>query len=468
GAEAEASAKVTYELDPKTSLSAKILGAAVRDVGTNDARFAGLTPSFTSFLEHQRSINSISVLISELTFDHKGKQEGETLSGSLHVFGNPEDHEANTADFSNGGALSIDTHKRLLFANGQVDWQHPMGKGEILSVGGSWDYARLSEQYQFTSVQTGGSLGSDASDQFRGIDNKFAAYATFQQPIGKWTLMPGLRVEHDARHISSPGHPDIDIARTDVFPTLHIERPLTKKLDLTLSYSKRIDRPPVDWLRPFRQVESVLTIAEGNPRLRDQSTDAYELNLHYHRNKVDAGVIFYDRETTGLWSSAYSVVNGVNIYTWVNAGHRSDRGAEFDVGMPIIRHVKANASLNLFDERAPIDTTAGAAVQETFRFSTNATLEWDGPGQGKIPGDVAQLQWIYNSPWRQFQFRYFTWNWLSFAYTHSFSPTLSLTATTNYSSANRHRLLAPLVQEYFTQRSPLEFKLKLLKSFGKP
>ena len=47
---------------------------------------------------------------------------------------------------------------------------------------------------------------------------------------------------------------------------------------------------------------------------------------------------------------------------------------------------------------------------------------------GKRPGDIAQLQWIYNSPWRQFQLHYLQWNQLTLSYTHSFSRTVSLTS----------------------------------------
>jgi outer membrane receptor for ferrienterochelin and colicin len=468
GKEAEGSAKIAYELDPRTTISAKILGAAARDVSTNDAEFAGLTPDFESFTERQRFSTDLSVVIAELNFDHKGKREGETLNASLHLFGNPQENESNNADFSDGGSLSVDKRKRLLFAQGQVDWQHPMGKGEILSVGGGWDYGRMSERYAFASVGAGGSLGSDVSDQFRGVDSKLAAYATFQQPVGKWTLMPGVRVEHDSRQITSPGHPVVRVARTDVFPTLHVDRPLTKTLDLTLSYSKRIDRPQLNDLRPYPLVQDVLTIKEGNPHLKDQSTAAYEINLHYHRKKVDAGLIIYDRETSRLWTQVYSAVGDVKVFTFVNAGHSRDRGAEFDVSTPLAYRIKLNATLNLFDEREPIAAAVGSASASTFRYTTNTTLEWDGPDRGGRPGDVAQLQWGYDSPSTQVQFRYYPSSFQNFSYTHSFSRGWSLTGTVSHLSHIRHRLLAPLVQEYFAERRPFEFKVKLLRTFGKP
>jgi hypothetical protein len=56
---------------------------------------------------------------------------------------------------------------------------------------------------------------------------------------------------------------------------------------------------------------------------------------------------------------------------------------------------------------------------------------------------------------------------VSLSYTHSFSRTLSLSGTFHYRGANRHNLLAPLVQELYAEHRPPDFKLKLLKTFGK-
>ena len=469
GKEVEASAKASYEIDSRTSLSGRILAAVIGDASTNNVDYAGLTPDFPSFSERRRFSTGLTVAIGELNFDHKGEKEGETLNASFRIFGNPRDHEENRALFSDSAALAVDKRKRLLFATAQVDWQHPLAKGRILSAGGSWDYGQMSERYRFTSIGADGSLGGDASDQFRGIDDKLAGYVTFQQPIGGWTVMPGLRVERNSRRISSPGQADVRIARTDVFPTLHIDHRLSKSLDLTLSYSKRIDRPQLNDLRPYGIVQDVLTIKQGNPRLRNQSTDSYEINLHYHRGKLDAGLIVYDRETTDVWSNSYFAnPAGVTVFTLINAGRLRDRGAEVDLSTPVVKRVKLNASLNLFDERAPIGVTAGAGSEDVFRYTTNSTLEWTGPDRGKIPGDVAQLQWGVNSSSRQVQFRYFPSSFLSLSYTHSFSRTLSLTGSMSRQSRNRHDLVAPLVQENYAERRPLEFKLKLLRTFGKP
>lgn len=459
-----ASGKITYDIDPRTSISANFAAVTDHSSATNTADFVGLTAGFQSFTQRQRFITDMSFFSSGLNFDHKGAKEGETLTATFRVYGNPFESERNSADLSNGGSLLVEKDKRFLSVDGQVDWQHPMGKGQILSVGGLWNYSRMREDYRFESSDT--ALGPSTSDQFQGVESTLAAYATFQQPIGAWTVMPGVRMERNSRHVTSPGQPSVDAVRTYFFPTLHVQRPLGKTVNLTLSYSKRIERPQLNDLRPYPLVQDVLTIKLGNPRLSDQLTDSYELNLQYQRNKVSAGLIVYDRRTRNIESSDYSVVNGINVFRLINAGDRRDRGAELDLSTPIIKRVKLNASLNLFDERAPVGTAAGTVNESRFRYTTNATVEWDGPDRGKVPGDIAELQWLYISPVRQFQMHDFAWNWFNLSYTHSFSRTLSVTATLKYETGVGHRLLAPLVQEYFSERRPVELKIKLLKTFG--
>jgi ferric enterobactin receptor len=129
--------------------------------------------------------------------------------------------------------------------------------------------------------------------------------------------------------------------------------------------------------------------------------------------------------------------------------------------------VKLLASVNLFDQRIPAGTTASTKSAETFRYTTNGTLEWDGPDRRKIPGDVVQLQWLYTSPWRQFQIYYLARTHLSLGYTHSFSRTVSLSASGGYWTLNKHQLVAPLVQEYYSARYPTQLSVRLLKTFGK-
>ena len=466
----DANAKVIYEVAPRTSVSARLEGGQVRTSTATAADFTGLTPDFSSFSERRRATSASSFLTAQLDFDHKGKKEGDTLTGEVGISGRPGGwRDKSRAIFSDGDTLSTDRHEGIFGYFGQVDWQHSLGKC-ILSIGGTVSRREQTEAYRVTSTGPLNVSGAaDAADRYSIVTETVTFYATFQQPVGSWTMMPGVRVEQNKRIISSPGIPVAALDQVKAFPTLHVDHRVGKMLDLTLSYSKRIDRARPEMLRPYRAVEDVLTGVQGNPHLRDQSTDAYEINLHYRRKSMEAGMILYDRETSRLWSRNYEAIDGTAaVYSWINAGHRRSRGAEFDLATPLVKHLKFNESLNLFDEQAPVEAMSGARVEDRFRYTANTTLEWDGPDRGRVTGDVAQLQWTYGSPSSQFQQRNFAWNTLSLSCTHNFSRTISLTGTASYSTSNGHRLFAPTVQEYYAQANPAQFKLKLLKTFGQP
>ncbi|HEX6374861.1 MAG TPA: outer membrane beta-barrel family protein [Allosphingosinicella sp.] len=469
GTDGRLSGKVSYNLDSRTTISAKLGGGGGHDKFVNDAEFRGLTPDFTSFSERRRLDSVASFLTADFNLDLKGRRDGETLSAAAQFYGNPKVRDLTDAQFSDATSFSTVQRKRSFVGHAQLDWNRPMGKGQILSMGGSWDLDDTSFQYRFTSVGGDGSLGPNATDEYDARSRTVAAYATFQQPLGKLTVVAGIRAEQNSRHIRSPGLPDVDTERTNLFPTVHLKYPFGKGLDLTASYSRRIDRVPLQHLRPYRTVEDAVTIFQGNPDLKDESTDAYEINLHYRAGKIDAGAILYVRNTSDLWSKSYSVTpDGTSVYTYVNAGRRRDSGAQFDLSAPILRRVKANVSVNLFDQQGPVDTFGGRQTFRTFRYTTNGTLQWNAPDRGRVPGDVAQLQWTYNSPSRGFQLREAAWNQLSLSYTHSFSRQLSLSGTFQYYGRYRHRLEAPLVEEFYSQQRRPEFKLKLLKTFGNP
>lgn len=461
-------AKVTYDFDRRTSLSAEVAGAAFNGDSANRSDFRAITRDFQSFSQVQRWNNPASYFEGTLAFDHKGSREGETLTATILGNGLVHGHNTVSALLSNGGAFATQVREDPFWGEAKVEWAHPIGTSQILSMGAVWDLQAVRHHYRFTG--SGVAFGGEAADAYQGRISTVSAYTTFQQKIRTWTVMPGVRLEQNSRSSSSPGRADFRRNQTDLFPTIHVEHPIGKTLDLTLSYSKRIDRAQLDVLRPYQVVRDVLTVSQGNPSLRDQSTGAYEANLHYHRGKLDAGLIVYDRETKRLWNQSY-VVNsaGQNVVTTVNVGHRSDRGAEFDVNTPVVSRVKLSASLNLFDSRVPIDVVSSRIMEEQFRFTSNSTLEWDGPDRGKKPGDVAQLVWYYESPATQFQFRDFAWHRLTLSYTHSFNRTFSITGTADSGVLHRgHRLVAPLVQEYYAEHNRAEFKLKLMKTFGKP
>lgn len=451
--------KLTYDLDPKTSISAETSVERNHRKNLNNADYLGLTPGFQSFSQRQTQVDDFTAFTGLLLFNHQGKTPGESLTASIWASDLPQHSNETNATFTNQLSLRSGTREISLIVNRKLDWQHPIGKDQILSAGAQWDAEDEHLRYRFRDG------AQFAADDYRGSQDTLAAYGTFQQRFGSLTMMPGIRVERNSRHIFGSGS-DVRISRTRVFPSLHLEHPLGPNANMTLSYSKRIDRAPTAFLRPYPIVLDVLSISQGNPELRDQSVDAYEFNLQYHRKAVSAGLIIYNRLTKNVWTSSYfSNALGQSVFTYVNAGSRRDSGMEIDFTLPIAERLKVMGSANLFSSRVPIDAT-GARDNE-FRYTANSTLEWTGVHREGVPGDVAQLQWSYSSPTTLFQFENYRWHRISLSYTHNLTKDLSLTGVVDSGYlGNGHRVTAPLFLENYKVRDHPEIRIKLLKIFG--
>jgi outer membrane cobalamin receptor len=459
------SGQATYKLDSKTSLSAQIGGGGGHDIVTDNVDYLAVTPNFRPFSEKRRVDSLASYVTGEVNLDHRGSKQGETLNATLQFYTNPDVYDVTNAYFSDGRAYRIELRKPSDSLDGQTEWKHPMGRGQILSLGSSWHVDQTSQRYRFVSNDSDGLFGPDNDDAYDGRNRTVSAYASFQQTLGDLTLAPGIRGEANKREISTPGSDDIHINRTDIFPSFHTSYKISKALQISASYSKRIDRAKLDYLRPYRLVEDAYTRVEGNPRLKDQDTNAYEMSVQFRPGKIEANATIYARQTRNLWNRSYAVdASGASVYSYVNAGTMWNSGAQFDLSVPLTTQLKTHTSVNLFDQRSPVDTIEGRVSQRIFRYSTNGTLEWTGKDRDGVPGDVAQLQWSFNSPSQAYQIREASWFDMSAAFTHSFDRSLSLSATFRYAGRTRQSLNAPLVEEISSRQRTPEFQLKLQKT----
>jgi len=94
--------KVTYDLDPQTSLTSESFVGGGSNPSRGHADLIGLTPDFESFSERSRSDFKVAWMGSKLSLDHKGKNDGETLKAEFDVFGNPSVRQPLRSESSDG------------------------------------------------------------------------------------------------------------------------------------------------------------------------------------------------------------------------------------------------------------------------------------------------------------------------------------------------------------------------------
>jgi hypothetical protein len=182
----------------------------------------------------------------------------------------------------------------------KADYVHPFSKASKLETGIKTSYITTNNIASYLTVLNNITAADyDKSNHFIYTENINAAYANYSTEIKRLSVQLGLRAENTI----SKGHqlgnalkPDSSFKKnyTNLFPTAF----LSYKADsagnnmLTFSYSKRIDRPYYADLNPFISPLDKFTYYAGNPFLKPQFTQHFELG--YACKSAVSISLFYD------------------------------------------------------------------------------------------------------------------------------------------------------------------------------
>ncbi len=202
------------------------------------------------------------------------------------------------------------------------------------------------QHYTSTSdyfIDQGGTPVNDSlrTNAFNYQENINAAYAQASETFGKWfTLKAGVRLEHTYMkgHQTIPADTNFLVNRVDLFPYVYLSRELPKIFGIKLSayviYRRTITRPDYQNLNPYIKVFDDFLYETGNPALKPQFTDNYELNVSFNDMPI---VAFGQNFTKDIFSSVIyrdAAHNNVAIRTFDNLGHSTESYFRLMVGIP--------------------------------------------------------------------------------------------------------------------------------------
>jgi outer membrane receptor protein involved in Fe transport len=331
----------------------------------------------------------------------------------------------------------------------KVDYARLLGSSVIVNVGGSWS-SEVEATTQNLSVFRGAGPGPEARSALEAERNIGALYGTAQFPLGPWTVKPGLRVEANDFEVQVAG---LAIRAEDVtlFPSLHVNRKLTEDVSMTVSYSRRTNRPDAQRLNPFIQFSSDNSAQSGNPVLKPEHTDAFEARFDYVRQPFTLGLTVYDRETRDAWSQTTRLLSdSIFLTSYLNTGERSERGTEVSLRGSIRTQWKYTSTVNLFYNRQEAFTNDELQTRIDFNYSLNATIDYKtNPTNGRLSNEL-QLLLRHFGPQVFYDNRTSSFTQVDMTWRHPFSETVSFVLTVNdvfNSAATRTRLMAGNLQE---------------------
>lgn len=213
-----------------------------------------------------------------------------------------------------------------------LDYTKPFSEELTLEAGGQYVIQDVSNDYEVKNWET------DAWVQDAGLTNIFeydqkvlGTYGTFAYEGKKWGAKLGLRMENtELNTLLTNTNQDNHQNYTNFFPTLHSSLKVSKTFSLQAGYSRRIFRPRLWHLNPFFNIRNTYNIRAGNPNLKPEFTDSYELTGIYILGKTTLNAGVYYRYTTDAVERVSTYENNITTTMPMNIGINHATGVEIN------------------------------------------------------------------------------------------------------------------------------------------
>ena len=297
-----------------------------------------------------------------------------------------------------------------------ADYSQPLAKNVELGIGGKLDFRNIHSSSNVLSLQpfTGYTPDSVLSNSLYYRQSVYALYSEIAFPVKRWfDAKLGLRYERSmlktvfsnlSQQVAEPGY-------NTFVPSIFFRRKLGTKSTLKLSYSKRIERPDYRDLNPFINTTDPKNIFDGNPYLKPEIGNRFE--LAWNQDITSGGsfmiTIFYRTSQDDIQPYVVyyaSLPVGDTAYTNVAVSTRQNIGIEKNLGFNFFADIHPSAKFNLrtnlfvFHRNIVNALNAGLDAQSwNYRINVNLSYNFSGSLAGELFGN-------FNSPRNELQGKY--------------------------------------------------------------
>lgn len=224
-----------------------------------------------------------------------------------------------------------------------------------------------------------------------------ALYTTYANKLGVIEFMTGLRGELTRREIiNSKAAGTSSLNRFDIFPTLHLSYKLKETNEIMASYSRRINRPNGRDLDPTANYYDRYTIRFGNPDLKPEYTNSYELGIlkRFGKTRSYLSLDAFRRETNNKIDRIETLgEDGIFYLNTDNFDKDYSTGLELTGNINFAKWLLVNTSVSTYNYRITGElngetfnresTNWNSRMNATVKFSPESRLQLTGFYRGK-------------------------------------------------------------------------------------
>lgn len=273
----------------------------------------------------------------------------------------------------------------------KMDYSLPFKNGGKLEAGLQSRLERETEIFNFLNFGINDPKYTSDMD-FR--EDIHSIYSTLSGNLNPVKYQLGLRGEYTKRSIdhSTAANP-YKLDRFDYFPSAHFSLDVNDNNQLMTSYSRRINRPGGRDLDPFPSYMNQYTIRLGNPDLKPEYTDSYELSLMRKFGNSFISLETFYRTTTDKMERTQYVSNDTTYMRSVNFERDHSMGGELMGNINLTKWLLVNTSFTLYRYKMQGELLGRTIDRQSTNYSgrMNATIKFS-------PDSRLQLTGFYRGP----------------------------------------------------------------------
>lgn len=336
-----------------------------------------------------------------VNYQHTFSKQHE-FSGQFIISGRTGDEESTNelmtmSDSITNGQRSVEEGPGK-YVRAKLDYSLPLRENEKFEAGSQSRFRwndNISHMYKYDSLTQQYEYSPDYSHETSYDRTIHSLYAIYSGELGPFGYQGGVRGEYTYRFIELIGeNEDFGIDRWDVFPTVHASYQFSEGNQLMASYTRRIDRSRGWYLEPFLTWSDAFNVRKGNPDLKPEYIDSYEMGYQKYvgRNSISSEV--YYRVTHNKVERIRSVYQpNVILHTIDNVGTDYAFGTEGMLNLDLFNIWDFSLMGNLYGYRIEGEADGQAFSRESFNWSARFNNTW------KL-GSATRLQFsgTYRSP----------------------------------------------------------------------
>jgi outer membrane receptor protein involved in Fe transport len=334
-----------------------------------------------------------NVLTSDSPMLKESKNNSETYDFNYTLDFNKKGHNLELeANFSNSNSPDNTLYEELVNPNDlylnytddiknkrnstllNLDYTNPISENSKLELGGEIRINKTKNNRITTQLDVDNS-------SFNYDRNIYSGYVNYNHKFDKLSMQLGARLEQyeiEGTFVKGTETANYTDKIFSVYPSAFFTYNPSKKNQYQLSYSRRVDRPSIGQVNPIREWSTPQITSVGNPDLKPQFTNSFELNYthQYKKGSFTFGT-FYRRvndNITRIINKDPLDENNVEI-SYSNTKSNNRYGLELSSNHKFANWWRVNASFDLYTQKEN-GIANGEAIEITnnsvnFRVSNN-------------------------------------------------------------------------------------------------